>query len=74
MKLHAPVLSAVGVPSVMVPSLIVTAAPASPVPLTAGFDVSLSPDELPVSKTKPIERAVRDHGCVVSSCGSLVRN
>ena len=49
MKLQAPVLLAVVVPSVVPPSLIVTSVLACPVPLTAGFEVILSVAALPVS-------------------------
>ena len=48
-KLHAPVASAIAVPSVRPPSLIVTSVLACPTPVTAGFEVILSLAETPVS-------------------------
>ncbi len=50
-KLQAPVASAIVVPSVTPPSLMVTRVLACPVPLIAGLEVILSVDELPVSAT-----------------------
>src|SRR3954447_13666822 len=51
-KLHAPAMSVIVVPSRAPPSRMVTPVLASPRPLTAGFEVMLSLDELPVSETK----------------------
>src|SRR5689334_5388709 len=53
-KLHAPVLSVIAVPSTMLPILIVTNVLGLPVPLIAGFEVILSLAELPVSETRAI--------------------
>ena len=58
-KLQAPELSAVVVPRVVLPSLIVTVALGSPPPLSAGLEVILSLDELPVSA---ISASVTDGG------------
>src|SRR5450759_2504503 len=50
---HAPLALAMVVPSTLEPSLIVTTALASPVPLSAAFDVILSVDDEPVSLVRP---------------------
>ena len=51
-KLQAPVLSAIVVPSVALPSLITITEYGSADPWIAGFDVILSVNEVPVSATR----------------------
>ena len=62
-KLQAPVPSEVVAPRMVPPSLIVTSVLAWPTPLTAGFDVMLSLDELPSSES----RAMLSAGAILSS-------
>src|SRR5665811_1007967 len=59
---HAPLAFAVAVPRTVEPSLIVTTALASPVPLSAALEVILSVDNEPVS----LERPAVTVGAVVS--------
>src|SRR3954447_10140749 len=80
-KLQAPVVLAVVVPRTVLPSLMVTAVLASPVPLIVEFQVILSVAELPVSEKadaqswhRPVERKAQRRragitGQVGLSCG-----